>query len=299
MVSISTAQIQNKRDSQGDPYRKPDLPVLYCHARRLPIHFIRNDPDTRHTDQEINAASDQKINKRYPADIYLFRTDRVIGRAQIKQKQNAASADSHSQNKQRFNSFEKGDVTFIGNKTADDPIKRDCKEQNDKNKVSIVCQFSFLDEDANTVCKVLMGGDAEHDVWQKILDNNQKGENLEWNIFLAPHHCSWTFFNDNGKEEVLQSAEDILDKQLTGAHIVTSCVKIEDNDNNPPSYKASKEYKKRLKSGNDHFLNTEDEFVATKNPIVFEITKYGKTKKKFVTSSVSEAVNKPAPRAGI
>lgn len=173
------------------------------------------------------------------------------------------------------------------------------KEQNDKNKVSIVCQFSFLDEDANTVCKVLMGGDAEHDVWQKILDNNQKGENLEWNIFLAPHHCSWTFFNDNGKEEVLQSAEDILDKQLTGAHIVTSCVKIEDNDNNPPSYKASKEYKKRLKSGNDHFLNTEDEFVATKNPIVFEITKYGKTKKKFVTSSVSEAVNKPAPRAGV
>lgn len=172
------------------------------------------------------------------------------------------------------------------------------KDQDDKNKVSIVCQYSFLDEDGNTVCKALMGGDAEHDVWQKILDNNQKEENLEWNIFLAPHHCSWTFFNDNGKDDVLPSAEDILNKQLGGAHIVTSCVTIKDNDDNPPSYKASKEYKSRLNSGNDHFLNTEDEFKATKQPIVFEITKNGKTKKKFLVSSAQESYSRPAPRAG-
>lgn len=38
-----------------------------------------------------------------------------------------------------------------------------------------------------------MGGDAEHEIWQHIIDNNTDDENLKWNIFMSPHHCSWTF----------------------------------------------------------------------------------------------------------
>ena len=176
------------------------------------------------------------------------------------------------------------------------------KEQDDKNEVSIVLHMTFFDADGNTVCRLLTGGDAEHEVWEKIIENNKNEENLEWNIFQAPHHCSWTFFNEtSNKDEVKDSATTILGKQLPYAHIVTSCTSIKNLDPKavpPPSEEAVKEYKKQLKSGDDHFLNTEDEYNATKMPIVFKITEYGKTKMKQAVPSIESVVNKPAPRAG-
>lgn len=176
------------------------------------------------------------------------------------------------------------------------------KEQDDKNEVSIVLHMTFLDSNGNTVCRLLTGGDAEHEVWEKIIENNKSDENLKWNIFQAPHHCSWTFFNEtSNKEEVKDSATTILGKQLSYAHIVTSCTSIKKLDPKavpPPSEEAAKEYKKQLKSGDDHFLNTEDEHNATKMPIVFKITENGKTKMKQAVPSIESVVNKPAPRAG-
>ena len=176
------------------------------------------------------------------------------------------------------------------------------KEQDDKNEVSIVLHMTFLDSNGNTVCRLLTGGDAEHEVWEKIIENNKSDENLKWNIFQAPHHCSWTFFNEtSNKEEVKDSATTILGKQLSYAHIVTSCTSIKNLDPKavpPPSEEAAKEYKKQLKSGDDHFLNTEDEHNATKMPIVFKITENGKTKMKQAVPSIESVVNKPAPRAG-
>lgn len=176
------------------------------------------------------------------------------------------------------------------------------KDQNDKNEVSIVLQFTFMRRDSLPVCRVLMGGDAEHDVWEKIIENNKDDNDLNWNIFLAPHHCSWTFFNDhNNKEEVKESSAAVLEKQLPNAHIVTSCTSIENYDPKakpPPHIEAYDEYKVRLKSGEDHQLNTADEFKRTKEPIVFTIGDYGKTLKKTARMAAQEAVSRPAPRAG-
>ena len=177
------------------------------------------------------------------------------------------------------------------------------KEQDDKNEVSIVLHFTFADAEGNTVCRLLTGGDAEHEVWEKIIENNSDDENLKWNIFLAPHHCSWTFFNEtNNKEEVKESATEILDKQLGKAHIVTSCTSIKNFDPKakPPPYKeAADKYKELLKSGNDHFLNTADEFEATKKPIVFKISGSGKTREKIAVTSIQTVASRPAPRAGL
>ena len=176
------------------------------------------------------------------------------------------------------------------------------EDTNKKNKVSIVVQHSFKKEDGTVVCKLLTGGDAEHDVWEKILENNQVGSNLDWNIFEAPHHCSWTFFNDSGKDEVCQAAKDILNHQIGYmADVVSSCQSIEPDDKQapPPSYKAMKEYKMRLKGGSEHFRNTSDEFKSSKEPLVYEINDYGKVKKIYVKSTVQTVVQKPAPRAGM
>ena len=71
------------------------------------------------------------------------------------------------------------------------PFKEDIegsKATKNKNDASIVIQYAFkIEGEDKPKCKLLIGGDAEHDIWQHILGNNQDDSNLQWNIFLAPN----------------------------------------------------------------------------------------------------------------
>lgn len=134
----------------------------------------------------------------------------------------------------------------------------DCKNEDDKNATSIVAQFGFkFEENGDIKKRVLLGGDAEHLIWKHIVERNKKDDRLDWNVFQAPHHCSWTFFNDSSnKEEIQPTSNDILNHQIgESAYIVSSSKEILDDQNNPPCYEAKKEYKKRLKT-KANFLNT-------------------------------------------
>ena len=165
------------------------------------------------------------------------------------------------------------------------PFKGDvskCKNEDDKNATSIVAQFGFKNEkDGIVKHRFLMGGDAEHNIWQHILDNNKDEDKLKWNIFLAPHHCSWTFFNDpSNKDEVLTSADEILKKQIgNNSFIVSSSVGILDDDKNPPCYQAKKEYKKRLNTKENFKVTATDNVVdGIPQPIVFRLNAQGVSK---------------------
>lgn len=188
------------------------------------------------------------------------------------------------------------------------PFKEDVetsKKADDKNATSIVIQYSFktLDDYYQEVikCRLLMAGDAEHEIWQHIIDNNKDDEKLKWNIFLAPHHCSWTFFNEpDNKEEVKPSAETIMKKQVgTMSYVIASSKEIKDDDDNPPCYEAKKEYKKRL-SNADNFLNTATNDIKNKipQPIVFKIDKHGKRLATPIVKASESTISRPAPRAG-
>lgn len=186
------------------------------------------------------------------------------------------------------------------------PFKEDVetsKKYDDKNATSIVVQFGFkIAGYEGYKCRVLMGGDAEHEIWQHILDNNTDDEKLKWNIFLAPHHCSWSFFNEsNNKDEIKPSAEAILNKQIGSlSHIIASSNEIKKDDNNPPCYEAKQQYIKKLKSGSSHFLNTaiHNKVGSIPQPIVFTINEYGKTLKESATVAGTSSLSNPAPRAG-
>lgn len=186
------------------------------------------------------------------------------------------------------------------------PFKEDVeisKKYDDKNATSIVVQFSFRIEGYEGYkSRVLMGGDAEHEIWQHILDNNADDEKLKWNIFLSPHHCSWSFFNEsNNKKEIKPSAEAILNKQIgNNAHIIASSNEIKNDGKNPPCYEAKQEYIKKLKSGSSHFLNTatHSKVGSIPQPIVFKISEYGKTLKENATVAGTISISNPAPRAG-
>ena len=186
------------------------------------------------------------------------------------------------------------------------PFKEDVetsKKYDDKNATSVVVQFGFkIDGYTGYKSRVLMGGDAEHEIWQHILDNNTDEEKLKWNIFLAPHHCSWSFFNNSdNKNEIKPSAEDILNKQIgNSAHIIASSNEIKNDNNNPPCYEAKQQYIKKLKSGTSRFLNTATHRKVGNipQPIVFKIDEYGKTLKENATVAGATSISNPAPRAG-
>lgn len=186
------------------------------------------------------------------------------------------------------------------------PFKKDietAKRDDDKNATSIVVQLRFSVEGKENVCRALFAGDAEHEIWQHILENNADDENLRWNIFVAPHHCSWTFFNEsNNKNEVLPSAENILALQIGNkSEVVASSKEILNDKDNPPCFEARQEYKNRLMDS-QNFFNTATFDVNSLDipqPITYIIGSTGKRKELESTKAAESVVSRPAPRAGL
>ncbi|WPV65974.1 hypothetical protein [Chitinophaga sp. LS1] len=162
-------------------------------------------------------------------------------------------------------------------------------EEVDKNRVSVVFQARFKSSETSTdYCTLAMfGGDADHKAWETILKKTKKYKNdikqkaLNWDILIAPHHCSWTFFNDCPQKEnpdPVASSLEFLSYRRKSGKIVASSKLIKDNDDNPPHYKAKQEYVKTLEKESD-FLNTANTpNSSSPEPIVFIITPNGPSK---------------------
>lgn len=166
------------------------------------------------------------------------------------------------------------------------PFKDDlvtCKAEGDRNSASIVLQLVFKNDILKEVAHVLMGGDADHYNWKEVLHQSKIHGNLkalQFDVFLAPHHCSWTYFNDtpydNDVNKVAKTYSiEILQQQKDGAYIVASSRKIVNAKPNPPHYAAMTEYVNQLKT-KANFINTA--ILPNENapePIVFVIDSYG------------------------
>jgi len=170
--------------------------------------------------------------------------------------------------------------------------------EKDKNSTSIVFQARFKESATDTEFSglAMFGGDSDHYSWAIILEKTKKYKNdineqaLNWDLFLAPHHCSWTFFNDTPQDENTEPKKtslEVLDNKRSGARVIASSKKIVNDDDNPPHYEAKQEYIKKLSKSSD-FLNTSVEpKESAPEPIVFEITSSGI--KKLKTESEAEA----------
>ena len=159
-------------------------------------------------------------------------------------------------------------------------------EEVDKNRVSIVFQARFklspTSSDFSTLA--MFGGDSDHKAWKIILEKTKKYKNdikekaLNWDLFLACHHCSWTFFNDTKQEEhpiPIETSLEMLGYGRKGAKVIASSKVIINNTDNPPHYQAKQQYIKKLATTSD-FLNTAVEPTeSAPEPIIFEITTNG------------------------
>lgn len=160
--------------------------------------------------------------------------------------------------------------------------------EKDANFSSIVVQARFKANasDKKFCTYVLLGGDADHNIWAKIWEvstkkSNNNEDKLEWDLFLAPHHCSWTYFNDvpyNAKDENKNPKSfslKILDKKVGNGQVIASCKLIKKNDDNPPHYQAKDEYVKKLSKKEDFIELAKEPKESEPKPVIYKITAQG------------------------
>ena len=162
------------------------------------------------------------------------------------------------------------------------PIKRDTdSDDTERNDTSIVLQARFDVAGEGDAARVFFGGDTGCEGWERIVDVNDD-ENLQWDLFLAPHHCSWGFFSteeyDESNPNPSAKVMSLLQLKRGRAYVVVSSKPIKDDGSTPPPHcGAAKIYKEVV--GDDRFLCAgEHPDEKDPEPIYFTMTSNGPVK---------------------
>jgi hypothetical protein len=172
----------------------------------------------------------------------------------------------------------------------------------ERNDTSIVLQLRFKVGGDSKAVLAMFSGDAHCGIWSNIIEKS-KTSDLEFDLFLAPHHCSWTFFSEEPSEN--QNPDDgIVDflstKKREGAIVICSCKPIKDDDDNPPHYIAYEKYKEIF--GDEHVLCTmEEPNEENPEPLYFTMSENGPVKDDYpkkgqVASSAALSATITTPR---
>lgn len=183
------------------------------------------------------------------------------------------------------------------------------EEQLSKNESSVVMNIEISPSAyPSSKTRFLVGGDAAVLIWERMWDRFEKTpETLEYDLLLAPHHCSWRTlsydsWSEKGEDAKLnESARNALGQARSGATIVSSSKEILDDNIDPPNIRAKREYKDILADVDGWFGCTGD--LKDEAVLEFTVESSGKVKRVVLaaamagatTTSVAAAV---APRAG-
>ncbi len=154
------------------------------------------------------------------------------------------------------------------------PFKDDAEAE--RNHTSFGLQVTLTEDD--TSLRALLLGDLSYPTVKRIFERSED-DDLAWELFLAPHHCSKSvmYGRDEGESED-SLKQELLDQieaaAAEDAYIVASSPPIPDEDEegaNPPHLIAAQRYREIVPAG--HFLCTgEHPNADAPEPIVFEIT---------------------------
>lgn len=205
-------------------------------------------------------------------------------------------------------------INLINGKTQDEfsffvlgPVKAETDDSEvERNQRSIIlkAEFKVNSEEVNNV--IILAGDSRIENWKRILEKNDL-ENLKFDIFLAPHHCSWYFFTSEeySASPTPKADEEIIKFIENGKEdgdirvIVSSCKEIKRNEDNPPHYRAANLYKKAVEDTNFYCLS-EYPSTAEPKPLVFILSENGPVKQdaekkeaKNSTSSLIQTASSP------
>ena len=179
------------------------------------------------------------------------------------------------------------------------PFKGDAEAE--RNDTSIGLQVTLKTADAS--CKALLLGDLSNPTLNRIFSISDDAD-LEWNVLLAPHHCS---------KSVMYVADgdgnDVLDRELMSKiddaggecrYIVSSSEPIPSRNqsgDNPPHAKAKNRYEEIVEPG--HFLCTQEHPSEDEpEPIVIRASDEGCDLDSDTESDADLSGNVPAVIAG-
>ena len=148
----------------------------------------------------------------------------------------------------------------------------------DRNDCSLAFQITLINEGYEG--KALYFGDLTYPILKRIFTISEP-ENLEWNILLAPHHCSKSamYWKEEGEEDESLKKEilELMEKYaLDTGYIIASSAPIptsNESGDNPPHVKAKREYLKI--APNDFYCTHEHPNKSNPLPVVFAITNTG------------------------
>ncbi|MDE9518108.1 hypothetical protein KKJ17_10255 [Xenorhabdus bovienii] len=176
--------------------------------------------------------------------------------------------------------------------------KKDLDELEDqlgKNHSSVIINFEL--KGGNKTVYFLSGGDAEVVCWEGLRDRLTDKYAMFWldyDILQAPHHCSWhTLSHDSLSEKgddasPSEKAMEVFNRAKQNAFIISSSKTIEDDENDPPAYRAKEEYEKITDIQNGQFLCVADHKKNGENiPLEIEIS--GDNIKKIPASTLGMA----------
>lgn len=166
------------------------------------------------------------------------------------------------------------------------PVKRDTDDQNaGVNDCTASFKLTFTIGGEKFVA--IIGGDITCENWKEVIKYNS---DLEFDIFLAPHHCSWHSVSteDTKDGEADEEVEDFLEKSKNRAYVIASSKKIKRNDDNPPSYRAKNVYIKHLQDDERFICTAEYPDEDNPKPLVMKITSQGVSIKPSSSSVTSK-----------
>lgn len=117
-----------------------------------------------------------------------------------------------------------------------------------KNNSSVILRLD-IKVSSVTKARYLIGGDAGVAIWEKVWERNKdRSARLEYDVLIAPHHCSWrslsydSWSEKGEKAKVCEPARNALGQARDGALVVASSKPIKDDKDDPPCIRAKREY---------------------------------------------------------
>lgn len=148
-----------------------------------------------------------------------------------------------------------------------------------KNHSSVMFNFKISADESHA--NFLTGGDAEVVCWEALLKrlrDDSRESQLEYDILQAPHHCSWHSMSHDSLKEKGDAAEpskdalESLGKIREKGFVISSSNAIEDDENDPPAYRAMEEYKSIISERSGSFKCVDDHKKDGESvPLVIEI----------------------------
>ena len=171
-----------------------------------------------------------------------------------------------------------------GEEVADDfeafvhaPFKDD--SHGERNDCSVALQITLKSAHGSSG-KALLMGDLQYPVVREIFSRSDS-DTLEWNVLLAPHHCSKSvmYWKDEGEEEEALKTDivtDMANVALDPGYVVSSSEPVPASNepgDNPPHTLAKIQYESIVP--NEFLCTQEHPDEDDPQPVIFEVTESG------------------------